>query len=166
MHCVTPVRARKHRLPDVAYRGIKTVAFTAAVHERKRLFVDDVVVNAMVEILTVETHVSGCLVPIYCFMPDHLHVCVTGQHDSADVKRAMDSFKHHSGTWLSARRPEFRWQDQYWDRIIRKTEDWKAHVAYTFCNPLRAGLTTDAWDYPFTGSIGYDLREIITDAYW
>ena len=43
-------------------------------------------------------------------------------------------------------------------------EDWRALVRYIANNPVRGGLV-EQWDeYPFTGSIGYDLHAIIEGA--
>jgi len=45
--------------------------------------------------------------------------------------------------------------------VIRKSDDWRRQVAYVLKNPVRAGLVEDPFAYPFTGSIGYDLYELI-----
>jgi hypothetical protein len=37
---------------------------------------------------------------------------------------------------------------------------------YTFNNPSGPGLVDDAFPYPFTGSIGYDFRDVIDSVAW
>ena len=107
-----------------------------------------------------------CRIPIYCFMPDHLHVISMGMTQQADGKRAMDFFKSKSGLYLETSRADYRWQTDYHDRIIRRSEEWRKKVFYIFQNPVRAGIVEDPWTYSLTGSIGYDLEELIHDAAW
>lgn len=159
-------RERKHRLPEAAYLGRKSISFTACELHRKPLLADSSVMEPLVSILTdaIQTHRS--IVPIYCFMPDHLHVVIMGTADNARPKTAMEMFKHRSGIWLERNRQEIEWQANFHDRIIRKSDDWASHVRYIACNPIRAGLAEDIHQWPFTGSIGCDLRDILGDAFW
>ena len=64
----------------------------------------------MLPILAEHTVRQECLVGVYCFMPDHLHLVVCGQSGRADAKRAMDEFKHKSGLWFAEHRSQFYWQ--------------------------------------------------------
>lgn len=79
---------------------------------------------------------------------------------------AMERFKQKSGEWLAVRHPELAWQKDFYDHIVRAKEGYEAKARYIALNPVRAGLATDVYGYPFTGSIGYELREIIEDAWW
>lgn len=157
-------QSKKHRLPEAAYRGQKNVAFTANVERRRPLFDDASVVEAVLPILRTQTERFGCLVGIYCFMPDHLHLILCGQTVTSDAKAAMDAFKTQTGLWLGECRPEFAWQDGYHDHIIRRSDDWRRQVFYVYMNPRRKGLVDDPMAWPFTGSIGFDLEELLIDA--
>ena len=157
-------RSKKHRLPDAAYRGRKNVAFTVNVENRRPLFQDAAVVAAMIPILAEQTARFDCLVGIYCFMLDHLHLIVCGQSDKADAKAAMDAFKTKTGLWLGECRPEWFWQDGYHDHIIRRSDDWRRQVHYAYMNPVRKGLVDDPAAWPYTGAIGFDLVELMIDA--
>ena len=164
MRPMAEFRSKKHRLPDAMYRGQKNVAFTAAVEGRRPLFRDAGVVEAMLPVLAAETVRRECLVGIYCFMPDHLHLILCGQSDRADAKAAMDAFKTQTGRWLGANRPGACWQDGYHDHVIRKGDDWRRQVRYVVLNPVRAGLVADPAAWPHTGAIGFDLVELMIDA--
>ena len=157
-------QSKKHRLPEAAYRGQKNVAFTTNVEHRSLLFNDAAVVAAMLPILKTQTERFGCLVGVYCFMPDHLHLILCGRKPTSDAKAAMDAFKTQSGLWSGECRPEFAWQDGYHDHIIRKGDDWRRQVFYVYMNPVRKGLTYDPAAWPHTGSIGFDLTELLIDA--
>ncbi len=154
---------RPHRLPYAAYRGRKFVSFTACVENRRSLFADSEVVDAFVKLLTESVFPCGCAVAIYCFMPDHLHVIICGLEDDSRPKEAMNDFKYATGLWLAKNRPGYSWQKDYHDHIIRANDDWRRHVIYIFMNPVRAGMVEDGFDYPFTGSIGFDFQKIVTD---
>ncbi|AIE86059.1 hypothetical protein OP10G_2691 [Fimbriimonas ginsengisoli Gsoil 348] len=43
---------------------------------------------------------------------------------------------------------------------------WKRHAFYILQNPIRAGLVADPYEYPFTGSIGYELAQMLLDICW
>lgn len=119
MPAMTPPRMKKHRLPEAAYCGKKTVSFTACeLHRRPRLARAEIV-EPCVQILTDAANEFSCIVPIYTFMPDHLHVMIMGLEERSRPKAVMEQFKHHSGKWFDCHHPEIAWQDDFYDRIIR-----------------------------------------------
>ena len=77
------VREKPHRLPRDCYRGRVIVAFTACVDNRHTPYLDSVIVNNFLDSLNKAATKSKCLVPIYCFMPDHVHVILQGHDDLA-----------------------------------------------------------------------------------
>jgi len=99
-------------------------------------------------------------------MPDHLHVMIQGTEDDSRPKRAMGKFKTDSGEWLLRNHPQFQWQTDYHDHICRKGADWRRHAFYILQNPMRAGIAEDPYSYPFTGSIGYHLKDLLAEISW
>ena len=160
------VRAHPHRLPDAAYHGRKCVAFTACEASRRPLLADDAVFAMVREALTEAAERFGCSVPVFCVMPDHLHVLILGLSDASRPRLAMNRFKQKSGEWFGAHRPDLAWQKDFYDRIVRAKEGYEIQARYVALNPVRAGLAADVYAWPYTGSIGYALREIIEDAWW
>ncbi len=67
---------------------------------------------------------TGCTVPIYCFMPDHLHVVMRGTTIASNTKMALTKFKSDSGWWFYRQGNGFKWQKDYWDHIIWPDQDW------------------------------------------
>lgn len=161
-----PPRERKHRLPEAAYYGKKCVAFTANEARRKPLLACDEVHDALRAILATAAREHGCTVPVYCLMPDHLHVLLLGTDDASRPKRAMERFKYLSGIWFQQCRPDLDWQKDFYDRIVRRSEGLDAQARYVALNPVRKGLAPDIFAWPYTGSIRYDLREVLLDAWW
>lgn len=162
----TPIRAKKHRLPEAAYVGKKVVHITANVEHRRRIFTDPEVVRVFVEMLRACAAKERCMVLIYCFMPDHLHLLIEGTAANSRPKAAIDAFKDCSGHWLLHNRPGWNWQEGYYDTIMRRSDDLKQKAFYIFQNPMRAGIVVDPYTYPYTGSIGYDLVEMLHEIAW
>jgi len=44
------------------------------------------------------------------------------------------------------------WQDGFFERVLRETEDARNVVAYVLRNPVRKQLVDDPRDYPYSGS--------------
>jgi len=140
------------------------VAFTICVDHSQPLFIKEEVVRAFIPILREVIEKHACIVPIYCFMPDHLHVILHGKIQSADTCQAMVEFKQRSGYWLKRNRPTVRWQKDFYDHIVRKSEDLGAQVRYIAMNPVRKELV-EVWEkYAFTGALGVDLEKVMADA--
>lgn len=159
-----PIREKRHRLPRDWYRGHVTVAVTACVAGGQPLFHDADVVAAFVDRLGVAAAKNGCGVLIYYFMPEHQHLIVHGNAARADAWRAVVDYKQQTGFWLGRHRPDFRWQKDFYDHIIRDDEDLGAQIRYVAENPVRRGLVTNWRDYPYTGAIGVSLSTVLADA--
>ncbi len=155
------IREKPHRLPRDCYRGTVTVSITACVATRHALFTDASLVEGFVDVLGRTSCECACRVLIYCFMPDHLHLVLQGQDAAADAWQAMVDFKQRSGFWLHRYRRGARWQKDFHDHLMRAEDDLRAHLRYVANNPVRHGLVTDWWLYPFTGAIGFDLATVL-----
>jgi len=62
--------------------------------------------------------------------------------------------KHH--------RPEVKWQKDFYDHIIRNSDDLSTQAAYVIENPIRKELVSKWEAYPYTGSIGINLDDVLT----
>ena len=158
-----PIREKKHRLPREAYQGQVTVNITACINERKMPFYEANIVQTFLNKLEQAAHKHRCLIVIYCFMPDHLHLLVHGIDHTADTWRTMVDFKQQTGYWFARERNEFSWQKDFHDHIIRSNKDLAAHIRYIANNPVRRGLVADWHEYPFTGAVGIDLHQVMAD---
>jgi putative transposase len=106
----------------------------------------------------------GCIIPVYCFMPDHLHVLLQGISPKADLWSAMVRFKQRTGFWLKRNRPAVRWQKDFHDRVVRREDNLADHVRYIVNNPVRAGIARDWREYPHIGTQDFDLERAISAA--
>jgi putative transposase len=151
---------RPPRMPREYYVGEQTVAFTAVTDRRLRIFSKAETIAPLVERLGVAAKKFDCVIPIYCFMPDHLHVMFTGLRDHSDTLAAMTRFKLLSGLWFERKKLD-GWQGSFHDHVVMGHRDWRSHARYIANNPIRWGLATDPFEYSFTGTIGCDLQDVI-----
>lgn len=157
------IRERKHRLPREAYQGEIEASITVCVADRLNLFVNPEVVAAFIEMLREVAARRSCVVPVYCFMPDHLHLVLQGTSPEADLWAAAKEFKQRSGYWLHEQKEGFCWQKDFHDHLLRPGEDLAAHVRYVADNPCRKGLAATWEEYPYTGSIGCILGDVLAE---
>lgn len=87
-----------------------------------------------------------------------------GLGEGADTLAAMRKFKLLSGLWFHRKHLE-GWQENFHDHVVRGTEDWRAHAKYISRNPVRQGLVGDPFEYPFLGSLGCDLSDVICGSF-
>ena len=104
------IREQSHRLPRTCYCGEVAVDFTARLVSGGEPIHRPHVARALIDALTTSAIQHSCSVPIYCIMPDHVHVILQGTDESADTWRAMVAFKQPSGFRLAKHLFGTRWQ--------------------------------------------------------
>ena len=53
------------------------------------------------------------------------------------------------------------WQEGYYDRVLRDSEDILMVAQYLMNNPIRAGLVARVTDYPHLGSDRWSVADLI-----
>ena len=150
-----------YRLPPEYYRGGTSVAFTLCLKGDAQSIDDMDFVKTCRVTLTAVVAQHGCVVPVYCFMPDHQHIIMTGIQPDSDAMKAVVAYKQRTGFWMSGNNKAMRWQKDFYDHVIKANEDIKTQVLYVLNNPVRKGIVGDWRDYPHSGSIGYSLRDVL-----
>ncbi len=100
---------KKHRLDPEIYRGEIIVSFTLCVKDRKELFNQSEIFNTFESQLIIELKNYECNSYVYLFMPDHVHLLLSGKNHNSDIKKCLDSFKQKTGYWLYNQLPEYKW---------------------------------------------------------
>lgn len=154
-------KEKKHRLPLDCYRGRVRASFTLCIENKTAFFTEEIIVNKFLEILGEAGNKYDCKNWVYTFMPDHLHLVLEGNSEIADLWKTVVLFKQKTGFWLSKNGNGIRWQKDFYDHIHRKEEELRKHIAYILNNPVRKGLVDNWKDYPFKGSLDFELEEII-----
>jgi len=158
------VQERRHRLPREFYKGEISVAFTLCL---KRDVVsafslrEPAIVNIFTTILSSVASRAECIVPVYCFMSDHQHLIISGTRSNSDIWKTIVTYKQKTGFWMSANNTKIKWQKDFYDHILEKHEDIAVQVRYILDNPVRKGLVSSWQEYPFKGSIGCNIEDVL-----
>lgn len=137
------------------------MTFTLCVEAKKPLFVQQPVVDKVLEILKESKNKFNCKNWVYVFMPEHMHLILEGETEQSDLWKAIILFKQKTGFWL-AQNKMYGWQKDFYDHIHRKEDDLKQHISYILDNPVRKGFVPGWEDYSFSGSLDFNLHEIIS----
>jgi REP element-mobilizing transposase RayT len=148
------IAEKKHRLPKPFYKGKISVAFTLCLKDSDVALNKPEIVDIFTDMLSRAARKASCMVPVYCYMPNHQHIIVSGIESDSDVLKTIVSYKQKTGYWMSKHKPETRWQKDYYDHVIRKDENLSTQVKYILDNPVRGGMVSSWRDYPYKGSIG------------
>ncbi|MFC1582563.1 transposase [Planctomycetota bacterium] len=151
----------KIRLNPEQYQGQVRVSYTLCVKNRSHLFTEANIVPLLLDELKLALLKYSCKNELYVFMPDHLHCMVEGEKSDSDSLKAMYVFKQKTGFWLAQNLPEHKWQSRFYDHIHRETESMRSHMLYILNNPIRKGLAADWIDYPYLGSLDYEIADLL-----
>ncbi len=102
----------------------------------------------------------------YCYMPDHLHLLVTGEQPASDCRRFIKRSKQFSGFYYQKAFGRRLWQRYGYERVLRSEEGLLSVARYILENPVRARIARDVREYPFTGSCLYSVDEILDALPW
>jgi len=94
-------------------------------------------------------------------MPDHLHLLVHGQSETAQCKGFIALAKQYSAYYYSKECRQRLWQRYGYERTLRKDEDTLTVAQYILENPVRAGIVATVPDYPFVGSLICEWKDLL-----
>ncbi len=160
------------RLPPEYYRGQAYVHWSFTVHDRRTGWLIPVFYYKFRELLTHAAFRYGLCCPIYCLMPDHMHLLLVGITNGCDQRNAMKFFREQVNVVLS--KLDTRLQDQPYDRVLREKERertaFEEVAEYIARNPERKQLVdVDCFAaYKYTGCLvpGYPDLSPFQDGYW
>ncbi len=160
------------RLPPEYYRGRAYVHWSMTIDERKTGWLVPPLYCKFREILTHTAFRYGLACPIYCCMPDHLHLLWTGILETCDQRNAARFFRRQMNVPMA--RLAVSLQKQAYDHVLRDDERqeaaFQAVAEYIARNPERAGLVpADGFRrYGYTGCLvpGYPDLSPWQDDYW
>jgi REP-associated tyrosine transposase len=89
----------------------------------------------------------------YVIMPDHIHLFICGP-DHFELGRWIGLLKQGlAKSVVRAPSADPVWQRACFDHVLRSDESYAQKWNYVRENPVRAGLVTNAEDWPFAGEI-------------
>ena len=87
----------------------------------------------------------------YVLMPDHMHLFVKGDANFVP-SRWIGGMKRAIAVALGCHSREL-WQPGFFDHVLRSGESYVEKWNYVLQNPVRAGLVSDATEWPFQGEV-------------
>ena len=164
-------RDHLRRLPPEHYRGDAIVHWSWAMRDRREGWLSATFYYRFRELLTHTAFRYGIACPIFCLMPDHLHMVWMGLFESSDQRLAIRHFSKSCNESLN--RIGFELQDQPYDHVFtedeRKDQEFQNTCMYIARNPERAGLVEiDGYSkYRFSGCLvpGYPQLRLFTDGF-
>ena len=162
------------RLSHGAYRGLACVHWIHTIRNRQTGWLGDSFHARFCEILFHTLVRFRLCCPVYCLMPDHMHLIWMGWDASSDQRRATEFFRRHVNVILRRFRPGASFQRQPYDHVIREDERrpgvFDVIAQYIAANPARAGIVTADRlnEYPYAGCLvpGYPDLSIWRETYW
>jgi putative transposase len=152
---------RPGHLKTFDYLGLHRYSLTFCTNRRREIFTNADVVGLAFEQILRSTGENQFAVITYCFMPDHLHLLVEGLSESSDCKTMIARAKQYSAYHFAQHHGSRLWQRYPFEHVLRDDESTLVVARYILENPVRAGLVSRVEDYPFVGSLVYELREIL-----
>jgi len=128
-------------------------AVTTVVVGRRKVFLDPVKAQRLVEELHPEAPGVRFKPLAWTVMPDHLHVLL--ELGSTPLSRCMQVLKSRTSRLVNAGVPGTAglWQAGYYDHCLRGDEDLRMQARYILENSVRAGIVGLPRDYPYSWSV-------------
>jgi REP element-mobilizing transposase RayT len=156
------------RLPRESYQGDAVVHWTMPLAMRGTGWLDEMFHARFREIMLHATAREGLFCPIYCLMPDHVHLVWMGLRRDTNQRNGMKFLREHLGPLL---RPH-RFQHQAHDHVLqieeRKRGAFSKICFYILANPVRGRLIAESGMWPFCGAIvpGYPKAHPLQADFW
>ena len=160
------------RLSAAFYRGFTSVHWQMTLDGRAQDWLKPGFHRCFRELLLHTMARYDAVCPIYCLMPDHMHLLWMGVSNEADQKVAAKFFLQHVNDLLDRSLSGARFQKQAYDHVLRQQErgpDAVREMAwYILQNPVRAGLVKRVEEWPNLGCMmpGYPTLHPLEEGYW
>jgi REP-associated tyrosine transposase len=149
------------RLKTFDYLGFYRYFLTICAYDRVPIFIGDQSVDRVLMQLSRTADDQHFLVIAYCFMPDHVHMLVEGNHPAADFCEFVRIFKQRSSFAWKQSNGTALWQRSYFEHVLRDDEDTIGVAKYILENPMRSNLVQRPEDYPYLGSMTMGVRHLL-----
>lgn len=152
-------RRQPIRLPTKLYHDPNRIcSITICTRAGRPVFADANFARTCVTLLGRQASKTRIKLYAYTFMPDHVHLLLAPSLDCS-IPAFVRRFKSLA-TKLARRqwgRRESFWQKRYYGHFLRQDEDARKAAMYVLANPARSGLVKDWREYPFSGSLVFQL---------
>jgi putative transposase len=156
------------RLPREYYQADAVVHWTLTVFDRAQGWLTRAVHQQFRELMFHVAAREGLVSPIYCLMPDHLHLLWMGLRRETDQLNGMAFLR----TYLEPALKPAKFQPQAHDHVLREEDRRRNAFAktcfYIAANPARAELIKANEVWPYGGCIvpGYPKLNPASKDFW
>jgi putative transposase len=148
------------------YIGFHRYFLTFCTNGRERVFVSGESVDLVRTQFLRAADDEEFAIVVDCFMPDHVHLLVEGQSETADGRRFITRAKQFSGFYYRKRFGQALWQRYGYEHVLRPQDDTRGFAKYIVENPVRAGLVRSPQDYEFSCSPLYTVQDVLDAVAW
>ena len=156
------------RLPREHYQGDAVVHWTLTMFDRARGWLTDDFHLCFRELLLHTAARERLLCPIYCLMPDHMHLVWMGLRRDTDQRNGMAFLRTHLKPLLKPAKLQMQAQDHVLRAEQRKRGAFAKVCFYVAANPVRAEVVKHESGWKFTGCVvpGYPKLHPLGKDYW
>ena len=141
------------RLPRPYYQSAAVVHWTLTIWDRATGWLSERLHSRWRELLLHCAAREGLFCPVYCLMPDHLHLIWMGLRPDSDQLNGMAFLR----TYLEPELAPARFQPQAHDHVMRESSTTRDALttafSYDLLNPVRKGLVSAPSEWPYRGCV-------------
>ena len=153
-----PSRKTRPRLSDGAYTGRRTYHVTLTTNRHLAVFADLEQGRQCVDLLEDAAAKASFNLMAFCFMPDHVHLLAQGQTDRSSLIGFLQRFKQSTSFAFKREMGRSLWQQSFFDRVLRKTDEADAVADYILDYPRQDGFQTDHPAFVLRGGACHERR--------
>ena len=156
------------RLPREYYQADAVVFWTLTMFDKAKGWLTPAFHQHFQKLMLHAAAREGLVCPIYCLMPDHIHLVWMGLRLDSDQCNGMAFLR----TYLEPELSPAKFQPQPQDEVLREGQRKRNAFAkvcfYIAANPVRAELIGEDEVWPFTGCVipGYPNLNPLAEDYW
>ncbi|MGB6874367.1 MAG: transposase [Dehalococcoidia bacterium] len=155
---MNPKHRQKIRLDSEIYRTPNLPCFvTITTKGKQAIFSHRNVAQNFVALLRIICKENSIPLYAYCVMPDHVHLLVSASETKGIIEFVRETKSLSTRlAWQHGYKGPI-WQRSFYDHFLRRDEDCMLVAKYIVGNPVRKGIVEHWQDYPFSGSLVYEL---------
>ena len=156
------------RLPREYYQADAVVFWTLTIFDKAKGWLTPAFHQHFRELMLHAAAREGLVCPVYCLMPDHLHLVWMGRRPDSDQINGMAFLR----TYLEPELSPAKFQPQPQDEVLRDEQRKRNAFAkvcfYIAANPVRAKIIGEKEIWPFTGCVvpGYPKLNTASEDFW
>jgi len=156
------------RLPREYYQADAVVHWTMSIGKRSTGWLDGTFHLYFREVMLHAAAREGLLCPVYCLMPDHIHLVWMGMRRDSDQRNGMKFLREHLASALAPHRFQHQPHDHVLTEEERKRNAFVTVCFYVLANPIRACLVkeTEVWQYSGCVIPGYPVLNPSSQEFW